>query len=261
MTRQVVANYPSAATRADSSPGGQYIVDFTALGADESPISRGGIWTNNSQGTGGNAVMGTNTSMQIRLASDGVTRICCESAGPHINYEDSFALVPGFPGAQRVQATIYRAPGYAPNDNHELELYLGGKVLGNNNKRCIQVTCSVGGLWNMAVHDGAVTAYTPEVGGWVVIDSATVGGGIPADGHLLRAEFDPVAKTCKLWSNEALKLSTQWNTTHDEIDARVQTVLNNLFDGAGLAMIRRSGDTVEGGAGFRDFAVYRTLLG
>jgi hypothetical protein len=52
-----------------------------------------------------------------------------------------------------------------------------------------------------------------------------------------------------------LRCDTQWNTTHDEIDAAVQTKLNNLGSGAGLAGLRRTGDTTAAKFGFRDVLI------
>lgn len=251
-------------------PGGDkpdsYSLDFTALGANENPISRGGTWTNNTQGTDGNAAMTTNTSMQIRLSTNGLTRICCDASGPHVNYEDSMAWKPGFPGNQRVVATVYVAPGYAPTTNHELELYAGAVCYAADDKRCIQATVDKAGAWVLALHDGDTAAYDSEpTGGWIVIYSATLtGASVIADGEQMILELDRTAKTCKLWQGTTLRCSTQWATLHDEIDARAQTALNNLGDGAGLAMIRRGdapADALEGSYGFRDFFVSQTLLG
>lgn len=281
MSRQRIATFPSAATRADSSPyvppvqipvglsletdaalvpaSAEYDLNFTALGSDDIPISQGGTWLNNTS-----SGMNTNTSMQVRLATDGVTLICCDDEGPHFVYEDSIGIKMGHPGKQRVEATIYRASGYSPSGGHELELYLGAEVFGNNNKRCIQVTVSAAGEWAFAVHDGQVGPYnteTPALGGWVVVYSAVVlNGTVPQDGDVFRAELDPDAKTCEGWLNNVKHLSTQWNTTHDEIDTRVKNALDNLGDGIGLAMIRRSGAT-EGALGFRRVRVFPTLLG
>lgn len=251
------ARIPSRARLAASSSG--YDIDFTALGSDDIPISQGGVWLNNTS-----SGMNTNTSMQVRLATDGVTRICCDDEGPHVVYEDSIGIKMGHPGKQRVEATIYRASGYSPSGGHELEIFLGAEVFGNNNKRCIQVTVSAAGEWAFAVHDGQVGPYdsgNPGPGGWVVVYSAVVlNGTVPQDGNVFRAEYDPDAKTCKGWLNDVLHLSTQWNTTHDEIDTRVKNALDNLGDGIGLAMIRRSGAT-EGALGFRRVRVFPTLLG
>lgn len=241
--------------------GGDYYVNFADVPADEDPITLGGTWTNNEEGTGGNAAMLTNTSMQIRQATGtGNPRICCDGGAPHINYEDSIAWRPGFPGNQRVEVTVYLAPGYTPSGNHELEIFVGAFCRGEDDKVAIQATAEIGGGWALALHDGKTTAYSDPGGGWIVIYSAFVAGGTVADGDTLVVELDRENKTCKMWQNGSLRLSTQWATTHDEIDARAQATLNALGDGAGLGSIRRSGAT-EGAFGARDFRVSQTLLG
>jgi len=244
---------------------GSYFVDFTALAANENPITRAGAWTNNIQGTGGNAAMLTNTSMQIRQATGtGNPRICCDGGAPHINYEDSIGWVPGFPGNQRVTAKVYVAPGYAPGSNHELEVFVGAFCRGEDDKVAIQATVDKAGAWALALHDGKTTAYSDPGGGWIVIYSATVSSGVVADGDDVVVELNRTAKTCKMWHEGVLRLSTQWATLHDEIDARAQATLNNLGDGAGLGSIRRAdgpADAVEGAYGFRSFRVSQTLLG
>lgn len=109
-----------------SADGGRYSIDFTTATV-ENPLSAGGVWTNNTQGTGGNAPPGNLTSMRVGLASDGQTLIAFGTHGG-IDYDDSFAFVPGFTGDQFIEAVIYKEPGYNPNasgSNHELELLLG----------------------------------------------------------------------------------------------------------------------------------------
>lgn len=238
-----------------SASGGDYYIDFGALAANDVPISQGGVWLNNTS-----SGMNTNTSMQIRLSADGSTRICCESDAPHINYEDSIGFVPGYPGSQRVVGTIYREAGYAPNvadANHEIELYAGAVVYGNDNKRCIQVAANADGDWFLALHNGGAAS------GWIVVYSAAVASGVPPlDGQVVTLEVDTAAKTIKCWHQTTLRLSTQWNTTHDEITSEWQAVLNNLGNGAGLAGIRRSGATAAvGKMGWRNFRISQTLLG
>lgn len=253
--RQMVARTVRA-----PAPTGAYSLNFTALGANEAPLSQGGIWTNNTQGTGGNAAMTTQTSMQVRLSADGSTRICCEDDGPHVNYEDSFAVVPGFAGSQRVTAVVYKESGYSPSENHEMEVFLGAVVYGSNNKRAVEILVSAAGAWALVLHDGAMSGAT-----FTVINSAEVSNGVPADGDVVVAEFDRSAKTIKAWSNGTLRISTQWATTHDEIDASVQSKLNALGDGAGLAGLRRNvgstGTAVEGKFGWRSIEISPTLQG
>lgn len=246
------ATHPSVGSRSYSRGGaiGAYYLDFTALAANEDPLSQGGIWTNNTQGTGGNAAMNTQTSMRVALSADSSTRICCDTSAVIVNYEDSFAFVPGYSGNQRVTATIYKEAGYAPTNNHEMEVFLGAVVYGNNDKRAVECLISIAGSWVLVVHNGAMSGST-----FTVISSSTVSGGVPANGDVVVCELDRTAKTIKVWNNGTLKCSTQWATTHDEIDGTVQGYLNSLGNGAGLAGLRRAGDTAAAKFGFRNVRI------
>lgn len=93
----------------------------------ENPLSGGGVWSNNTQGVGGNTPPLNMTSMCVALASNGVTRIAM-ATHQGINYDDSFAFVPGFGPNQWCEAVIYKEAGYNPSaagGNHELEIILG----------------------------------------------------------------------------------------------------------------------------------------
>lgn len=227
---------------------GTYSLDFTALGANEDPLRQGGTWVNNTQGATGHAAMNTQTSMRVALSADSSTRICCDTSAAIVNYEDSFAYVPGYTGFQRVTATVYKESGYAPTNNHEMEIFLGAVVYGNDNKRAIEVLVSIAGTFVLVLHDGPPN-------GFLVISSSSVSSGVPANGDVIVSELDRVAKTIKVWSNGTLRCSTQWVTTHDEIDATVQSKLNSLGDGAGLAGLRRAGDTTAAKFGWRDILI------
>lgn len=104
----------------------RYRIDF-ADAPIEDALSAGGVWTNNTHGTGGNGAPGNMTSMRVDLASDGRTRIAMATHGG-VNYDDSFAFVPGFGDDQFIEAVVYKEPGYNPNahgSNHEIELLVG----------------------------------------------------------------------------------------------------------------------------------------
>lgn len=157
-----------------------YAIDF-ATAAIENPLSAGGIWTNNTQGTGGNVAPGILTSMRVDLASDGKTRIAFDTHGG-VEYDDSFAFVPGFPGDQFVEAVIYKEPGYDANangSNHELELILGcsskaGSRIWN------EVLFNSGGGVDVVYLDGAASDFT-------VIGNVGGISAIPKDGDVVRA--------------------------------------------------------------------------
>ncbi len=160
--------------------GNVYALDF-ATAAIENPLSAGGVWTNNTQGTGGNGAPGILTSMRVGLASDGKTRIALDTHGG-VEYDDSFAFVPGFAGDQFVEAVIYKEPGYNPNangSNHELELILGcsskaGSRIWN------EVLFNAGGGVDVVYLDGAASDFT-------VIGNVGGISAIPKDGDVVRA--------------------------------------------------------------------------
>ncbi|MCW5657427.1 MAG: hypothetical protein KIT60_06970 [Burkholderiaceae bacterium] len=256
--------------RARGSPAGgggagdPYTLDFTALGSNESPISQGGVWTNASSGTGGNAALAPNQSMQIRLSADSTTRICCET-GATSDYDDSLSFVPGFSGNQRVQATIYRQSGYTPSStNHEMEIHVGCASFGNNDKRGVEFGFNYAGGYFIAGFDGDLVSWDAPPTGvmsspWY--SAATGLGSAPADGDVMRVELNRAAKTIKCWQNSTLVIDLQWNDlTH--VTSAAQAVLNALGDGAGLGALRRiGGDATEGAFGWRDILISSTLLG
>lgn len=242
--------------------GGDYYVDFTALGSNENPISRGGVWTNASSGTGGNAALAPNQSMLIGLADDGVTRICYESTATD-DYDDSVSFVPGFAGNQRVVATLYKKSGYVPSGgtNHEVEIHLGCVSFGTANKRCVEIGFNYAGGWFVAGFDGDLTSWdTVMTSPWSA--GATGSGSTPVDGDVYTAELDRTAKTVKCWQNSTLVISLQWNDTA-MVSSTAQTVLNNLGNGAGLGALRRilGGGGIAGALGWRNFRISSTITG
>lgn len=264
---------PAAARRgAPAALSGDYYVDFTAIGANESPISRGGIWTNASSGTGGNSPLAPNNSMQIRLSTDGTTRICCET-GETADYDDSLSFVPGFPGNQRVQATVYRAAGYTPTEtNHELIMELGcmswNVSPGVNHKRSLHLGFNYAGGYFVAGFNGDLISWdAPPNGNMSSPWTAFTGlGSPPANNDMFRAELNRTAKSLKWWQHRAgndpvLVIDLQWNNTA-QVTSAAQAVLNALGSGAGLGALRRIGsDAVEGAFGWRDILISETLLG
>ena len=148
----------------------------------ENPLSAGGVWTNNTQGTGGNTPPLNMTSMRVGLASDGVTPIAFPTH-PGINYDDSFAFVPGFGPNQWCEGVIYIEPNYNPTTspiNHEVEIILGCRT-STGYHRWNECMINWGGGPSMASLDGGPGAYT-------LIGGATIGTAIlPRDGDVLRA--------------------------------------------------------------------------
>ncbi len=164
------------------TPAGALSFDFTTL-ALQNPLSVGGIWSNNTQGIGGNVAPGNLTNMEIALASDGVTHIAIDTHGG-IEYDDSFAFVPGFSGDQYIEAVIYKEPGYDANaagSNHELELILGCSSASGTR------------IWNEFLFNsgGGVDIMYLDGGPSDFVNLGNVGGPasgrIPVDGDVVRA--------------------------------------------------------------------------
>lgn len=221
-------------------------VDFTAMSAED-PLSIGGTWTNNTQGTGDNAAMETQTSMRVALSADATTMIAQGVAAATINYEDSIAWLPGYFGNQRVTATIYRESGYTTTSSHEIQLYLGAICYAADNKRSVELLIGTQGEAYIVLHDGAPNTF--EV-------LANTGSITNVDGDVLVGELNRGTKTITFKINGSLILAIDWNETGGTITSEVQAVLNALGDGAGLAALRRSGGgTAAGKYGFRDVLI------
>jgi hypothetical protein len=141
----------------------------------------GGIWSNNTQGTGGNVAPGNLTSMRVALASDGVTRIAMDNHGG-VNYDDSFAFVPGFGANQFCEAVLYKEAGYNPNasgSNHELEIILGCRT-SSGYHRWNEFLLNSGGGVDIASLEGGP-------GGYTIIGVNTGNARVPLDGDVFRA--------------------------------------------------------------------------
>ena len=228
-----------------------------AVFSAENPLSAGGIWTNASAGTGGNAALAPNQSMKVRLSDDSSTMICCEQGSTN-DYDDSLGFVPGFPGNQRVTAVIYRKAGYTPTvTNHEMIIELGCVSYGTNNKRSVHLGFNYAGGYFVAGFNGDLISWdAPPNGNMSSPWTAFTGlGGAPADGDVMRAELNRAAKTVKMWQNNTLVIDLQWNDTAI-VTSAAQAVLNDLGDGAGLGALRRiGGDAVEGSVGWRNVRI------
>lgn len=211
-----------------------YFVDFTTA-AIQDPLSLGGIWSNNTQGAGGNVAPGNLASMRIALASNGTTPVAQHAAAPVVNaYNDSFAFVPNVSsGNIRVTAVVYRNPSYNPSTNHEIEIILGCRSASGTH-RWIECLWSAQGAIDIASLDGGPGAYT-------IIGNSVFSIGPPRDGDVWVAELLRSTNTARWYVNGTLVCTA----THP--------VITNLGDGAGIAGFMREGDTHPGGLGFRSF--------
>ncbi|MBW8886588.1 MAG: hypothetical protein JF616_02420 [Fibrobacteres bacterium] len=177
----------------DSS--GHYEVDFAKMQIED-PLSVGGLWSNNTQGVGGNAAPLNLTSMRVALASDGVTRIAMENHGG-IEYDDSFAFIPGWGANQFLEAVIYKAAGYNPNasgSNHELEIILGCRTASGIH-RWNEFLFNSGGGVDIVSLDGGPSAFTS-------IGVSAGAARIPVDGDVFRAT--KIGNALKFYQNGVL---------------------------------------------------------
>lgn len=139
----------------------RYRYDFTRA-TPEDALSAGGTWVNNRQGVGAHRPPGNMTSMRVGLASDGRTMIAMATHGG-VDYDDSFAFVPGFPGDQFIEAAVYKEPGYNPNaqrSNHEIELLLGC-ASGPGTHRWNECLFNAGGGVDVVFIDGGPRDFHP----------------------------------------------------------------------------------------------------
>lgn len=211
-----------------------YSVDFTNT-AIQDPLSLGGVWSNNTQGSGGNVAPGNLASMRIALASNGSTPIAQHAAAPIVNdYNDSFAFVPNVSsGNIRVTAVVYRNPAYNPSTNHEIEILLGCRSASGTH-RWIECLWNALGGTDIASLDGGPGSYT-------IIGNSVFAIGPPEDGDVWVAELLRSTNTVRWYVNGTLVCTA----TH--------AAISNLGDGAGIGGFMRQGDTHPGGLGFRSF--------
>ena len=215
--------------------GVPYSLNFNTATVED-PLSAGGIWTNNSQGTGGNAVMGTLSNMRVALADDAVTKIAQSSLTIMTGFEDAFAFVPGFGPNIRVTATIYLSAGYTGGTNHELELIMGCSIPGADNHRWMECLWSVGGASDILSLNGNPSAFT-SVGATV-----STAPGSPANNDVFMAELRTATNDIRWFKNGVLALSY------------TGALASGLGSGGGIAAFLRSGaDRTK--AGFRNVLI------
>ncbi len=254
----------AAAGRAEAVPSGggsSIFVNFTALSVQD-PLSNGGQFSNNTQGVGGNGAPLAGSSMQILTRTGGGGVIAAASTAAHINYEDSFAFIPGVIGGllsgpnYRVTARLWIAAGYAPVDNHEFEIIIGCKT-GNypagttaNNHRWVECLWSLGGTQETIDQNGDYSAGSFNLFGSPATPGFTGG---PLTGDDFIAEYYPASNRVR-WGR------IRSGTTTWAQDTTNATYINpaTLGNGIGIAMFRRSNfafDTVVASAGFENLRI------
>lgn len=235
--------------RGTSTVGGAGTTNFTTL-PQQAPLSNGGIWTNDTQGTGGNVAMNAQSSMQIlAAASGGLNMAGGDDTGQDVppassDYRDSFAFVPNVGLANlRITAVMYVLAGYAPAANHEIELLLGCSSTAGN-RTWISCTWDRSGIRAMALMNGPANGYTIL---------SPVDSGVPAqnlaDGDEWVAELNRTTNVVVTYLNEVEYLRSQ---AGDAASIAVAT-----GSGLGIGSFRR---TIAGGSaanayGFRSIKV------
>jgi chitodextrinase len=149
-----------------ASPGGTSY--STTFGASENPISEGGRWIN-----------GQATGLDWHNVRTTPGKAFGADFAP--GYDDDIAhLNTSFTPNQYAEATVYRAPGYSPGVNHEVELLLRFKITPHN-ARGYEVLWSHQGHIAIVRWNGPLGDYTP------LLDNVQIGPAV--DGDVLRAEI------------------------------------------------------------------------
>lgn len=172
------------------------------------------------------------------------------AANANGDYKDPFAFVPIAnlaPAANvRITAEIAVAAGYAPADNHEIELILGCKTSAAYH-RWIECLHNIQGSTDMLSLDGDFVdgTFTNMPGGTGSLSSP------PQDGDLFIAEWYRSAQRMR-WGRRRGAVTT-W--AHDLTDGSGTYINGTLGNGIGLAAFRRPGDTVSA-----SFGLYNMLI-
>jgi hypothetical protein len=178
-----VAGGGSAATNCPIASGSTY---STAFAATENPLSEGGKWIN------GKAIgLNWNNTQSVpgkAFAADFAT-----------GYNDPISvLTTSFTANQYAEGTVYRAPGYSPGVNHEVELLLRFQITANS-ARGYEVLYSHDGWLVIVRWNGPLGNYTE------LASSGRPVSGNAADGDVIRAEI--TGSTIKVYKNGSLVLT------------------------------------------------------
>ena len=202
----------------------------TTFSGTENPISESGVWTNG--GSVGLDWKNVQTNGSIAHAS---------ATSP--TYDDCCAHLSGFdPVSHYAQATIYKAGGYAPTDNHEVELLVAATITANS-IYLYEFLWSVAGAVQFVRWDGGMGTIDT---GAVTVRGLDTGIGSPADGDVIKLTFgisggNPIMD---LYVNGVLK-KEMTDTTAGKLSSGGQP---------GMSFFVRSGDTTLTSYGFTDFS-------
>ncbi len=252
-SRRLPARFGRTVTTAPPPAFSSLSVDFTALSAQD-PLSASGLFSNNTQGVGGNVAPTTGTSMRLAAMTGTSTVICCGSVAAQVDFEDSFAFVPisnlAAGSNVRVRAEVAVASGYNPSDNHELEIIIGCKTSASYH-RWIECLWSKGGAHDCLSLDGdfingTFTSLTNDGGG-------EFSGG-HADHDIFIAEYYPSAGRVR-WG----RIRTGVNSGNPlwSFDVTDPLINGTLGNGFGLAAFRRfiAPDSVSASLGFYNLLI------
>lgn len=205
---------PRRVSRAVAGGLASFSTDFPT---DENPVSVGGNFTSiNTVLTRCKVVSGNVVSAHTAM----------------INYEDAYALKTGTWSAdQEAEAILYKAGGYSPVDNHEVELLLRGTEAAADSRTWYEFLWNKDGNMSWVHLTGASDGFT-DLG-----NDFYAGDLVPTDGMVARARVTGQGSSILLeaYVNDVLRIS--------------KTVTNALYQIAGgrpgFAFFHRTGATPE----------------
>lgn len=165
----------------------------TSFPNTESRLDEGGSWVNGgSVASGGVGVLWNNMQSTPGKAF-GTTHTPS-------GYPDNIAHLTGtFNDNQSIEAVVYRAPGYNPSTNHEIELLLRFAITANN-ARGYELLCNTGGASEFVRWNGASGDFYE-----IPIQSGP-GLGVLADGDVVKAEI--IGTTLRAYKNGVLCITS-----------------------------------------------------
>jgi hypothetical protein len=160
----------------------------------ENPISEGGNWIN---------------GKAVGLDWNNVQTISGRAYGAVIvsSYNDDIAVLnTTFAADQYAQGTVYRAAGYAPSGNHEIELLLRFKITAHDARGYEVLWGGGGGTANGEI---SIVRWNGPLGDYTGLARTTIAPAV--DGDVLRAEI--IGSVIKVYRNGSLVLTGPSNTT------------------------------------------------
>lgn len=185
----------------------------TAFSATENPISEGSRWTNG-------AAVGLDWGDARTTTGSPNKAYGTTISGPHFN--DSIAILSGFPPNQRARATVFQQVGYTAPDSHEIELLLRFQITANNARGYEVDFINQGGSISIARWNGPLDNVT-------LLTSTGTGPGGLVTGDDVWA--DMIGSTINVYKNGSL-IQTCTDTTYTD-------------GNPGMGFFMRAGGTLE----------------